>query len=104
MSITPAKNSRGRAFPSSGVDNSARGKHRPEPNMLGRNDLEHERWIVEDCRAIRNEPRTDLSNRIMFAPSQDGELERVIRGHEMMHARVSPSPEQMEAWIGRSLA
>jgi hypothetical protein len=104
MSITPAKNSRGRAFPSSGVDNSARGEHRPEPNMLGRNDLEHERWIVEDCRAIRNEPRTDLANRIMFAPSQDGELERVIRGHEMMHARVSPSPEQMEAWIGRSLA
>lgn len=103
MSFTPAQNSRGKAFPSQ-VDNSERGAHRPEPNMLGRSDIPHERWIVEDCRAVRGEPRTDLANRVMFAPSTDGEMERVVRAHEMMHAKVSPTPEQMEQWIDRSVA
>jgi hypothetical protein len=72
--------------------------------MLGRKDLAHERWTVEDCRAVRGEPRTDLAHRVMFAPSADGEMERVVRAHEMMHAKVSPSPEQMEVFIARSIA
>jgi len=65
--------------------------------MLGRKDLAHERWTVEDCRAVRGEPRTDVTHRVMFAPSVDGEMERVVRAHEMMHAKVSPTTEQMES-------
>ena len=102
MSSTPAKN-RGKAFPSQ-VKESERGAHRPEPDMLGRNDMTHSRWTVEDCRPVRGEPSTNLKERIMFAPSADGEMERVVRGHEMMHAKVSPNPEQMEKWVGREIA
>lgn len=103
MSLSPASNKGGKAFPSP-VDNSERGAHKPEPNMLGRKDLTHERWTVEECRAVRGEPRTDLANRVMFAPTTDGEMERVVRAHEMMHAKVSPTPDQMEVWVGRSVA
>ena len=103
MSLNPAKTGMGKAFPSP-LSEAERGAHRPEPNLLGRKDLAHERWTVEDCRAVRGEPRTDLANRVMFAPSADGEVERVVRAHEMMHAKVSPSPEQMEVWVGRSVA
>lgn len=103
MSFSPAQNSRGKAFPSQ-VDKSEKGAHRPEPNMLGRKDLAHERWTVEDCRAVRGEPRTDVTHRVMFAPSVDGEMERVVRAHEMMHAKVSPTTEQMEVFVGRSVA
>lgn len=103
MSSLPAQNSRGKAFPSQ-VDNSERGANRPEPDMIGRVDIPHQRWTVEDCRPVRGEPRTDLTTRTMFAPSTDGDLERVIRGHELMHAKVSPTAEQMEQWIAREVA
>jgi hypothetical protein len=104
MAYSPATNTgTGKAFPSR-VDNSERGAHRPEPNMLSRKDMEHERWTVQDCLPVRGEPRTDLANRVMFAPSTDGDMERVVRGHEMMHAKVSPTPEQMVQWVERSVA
>jgi len=103
MSLNPAKSGVGKSFPSP-LSDVERGAHRPEPNMLGRKDLAHDRWVVEDCRAVRGEPRTDIANRVMFAPSADGEVERVIRAHEMMHAKVSPSPEQMEVFVSRSIA
>lgn len=103
MTFSPAQNSRGKAFPSQ-VDKSEKGAHSPEPNMLGRKDLAHERWTVEECRAVRGEPSTDITNRVMFAPSKDGEMERVIRAHEMMHAKVSPTAEQMEVFVSRSVA
>lgn len=103
MSTNPVKSGVGKSFPSP-LSDVERGAHRPEPNMLGRKDLAHERWVVEDCRAVRGEPRTDIQNRVMFAPSADGEVERVVRAHEMMHAKVSPSPEQMEVFVARSVA
>ena len=104
MAYSPATNTgTGKAFPSR-VDNSERGAHRPEPNMLSRKDMEHERWTVRDCMPVRGEPSTDLANRVMFAPSTDGDMERVVRGHEMMHAKVSPTPEQMTQWVERSVA
>lgn len=103
MSTNPVKSGVGKAFPSP-LSDVERGAHRPEPNMLGRKDIAHERWTVEDCRAVRGEPRTDIQNRVMFAPSTDGEVERVVRAHEMMHAKVSPTPEQMEVFVARSIA
>ena len=103
MSTNPTKSGVGKSFPSP-LSDVERGANRAEPNLLGRKDLAHERWVVEDCRAVRGEPRTDIANRVMFAPSSDGELERVVRAHEMMHAKVSPSPEQMEVFVTRSVA
>lgn len=103
MSIrtNPAKS--GKSFPSP-VGNSGEGGHRAEPNLLGRNDISHETWTVENCRPVRGEPRTAIDERIMFAPSSESELDRVIRGHEMLHAKLSPNAEQMERWVGRGIA
>ena len=102
MSTTPATN-RGKAFPSQ-VDKSERGANRPEPTMLGRADIAHGRWTVEDCRAVRGEPNTNIDSRVMFAPSTDDEVARVVRAHEMMHAKVSPTAEQMQTFVGRMVA
>jgi len=77
---------------------------RPIPSLLGRNDITNGRWTVEDCRAVRGEPRTDITNRVMFAPREDSDVARTIRGHEMLHAKVSPDAEQMNAWVARGVA
>lgn len=76
----------------------------PQPEMIGRGDHEHGRWTVGDSPAARGIPHTDLHNRKMVAPHGEDELDRVIRGHEMMHAKVSPTPGEMMAWIGREIA
>ena len=68
MSTNPTKSGVGKSFPSP-LSDVERGANRAEPNLLGRKDLAHERWVVEDCRAVRGEPRTDIANRVMFAPS-----------------------------------
>ena len=79
-------------------------KRAPQPEMLGRPDHEHGRWTVGDSPAARGIPHTDLHNRKMVAPHGEDDLDRVIRGHEMMHAKVSPTPGEMMAWIGREIA
>jgi len=76
----------------------------PQPEMIGRKDHQHGRWTVGDSPAARGIPHTDLHNRKMVAPHGDDELDRAIRGHEMMHAKVSPTPGEMMAWIGREVA
>jgi hypothetical protein len=103
MSTNPTATSTGKAFPTS-VDKSEVGAHKPEPNMLGRKDIAHERWTVENCRPVRGEPRTSIDKRIMFAPSTDDDVARAIRGHEMLHAKLSPTEEQMEKWVARGVA
>ena len=79
-------------------------KHAPQPEMIGRADHEHGQWTVGDSPATRGIPHTDLHNRKMVAPHGDDNLDRVIRGHEMMHAKVSPTPGEMMAWIAREHA
>lgn len=79
-------------------------KRAPQPEMIGRKDHQHGRWTVGDSPAARGIPHTDLHNRKMVAPHGDDELDRAIRGHEMMHAKVSPTPGEMMAWIGREVA
>ena len=103
MSTTPTPSKSGKAFPTS-VDKSEVGAHKPEPNLLGRHDVAHERWTVENCRPVRGEPRTSIDKRVMFAPATDSELARAIRGHELMHAKLSPTEEQMEQWVARGVA
>ena len=79
-------------------------KRSPQPEMIGRADHEHGRWTVGDSPAARGIPHTDLHNRKMVAPHGEDELDRVIRGHEMMHAKVSPTPAEFMHFISREVA
>ena len=78
-------------------------KHIAEPEWLGRNDAEHGQWEVEDCEPRRGIPATSIVSRQMRAPAQDTEQARVIRAHEMVHAKVSPAGE-WEQWQQRKIA
>lgn len=105
MSTTNA-NQRGGAskpYPSAPTVSGGRAM-RPIPSLLGRDDITNGRWTVEDCRAVRGEPRTDITNRVMFAPREDTPTARCIRGHEMIHAKVSPDGASMTQWVARGIA
>lgn len=78
-------------------------KHTAEPEWLGRSDTEHGAWQVEDCEPRRGIPATSIVERKMLAPAHDTEQARVIRAHEMMHAKVSPAGE-WEQWQNRKIA
>lgn len=99
--VRPKHTGGGKPFPSPNMET---GTAKAEPTLIGRQDIEHGVWSVEDCRAVRGEPSTDLSNRVMFAPSTDDELARAIRAHELMHSKVSPTNEQFDAFIARGIA
>lgn len=96
---TPTKGVSGKQF-----GKASRGQNRPLPAMLGRDDLPHGKWKVEHCRPVRGEPATSVNERIMLAPTTDDDLARVIRAHEMIHAKISPTAEQFEKWVNREIA
>lgn len=74
-----------------------------EPEMLGRKDAEHGQWEVEECLPRRGIPATSITGRQMRVPTADTDLSRVIRAHEMMHAKVSPAGD-WEQWRKRGIA
>ena len=78
-------------------------KHLAEPEWLGREDIENGEWLVEDCEPRRGIPATAVVERIMRAPAHDTEQARVIRAHELMHAKVSPAKEWGQ-WQERKIA
>lgn len=96
---TPTKTTKGKEF-----GKASSGTNRPLPAMLNRNDQQHGKWKVRNCRPVRGEPTTNVGEKIMLAPTTDTELARVIRAHEMIHAKVSPTGEQFEAWVNREVA
>jgi hypothetical protein len=49
-------------------------------------------WQVDRGAARRGEAWTDLVGRVMRVPFDDSAHSRLIRAHELMHARVSPAP------------
>lgn len=75
-----------------------------EPEWLGRKDTENGRWVVSECNPRRGEPMTAITERIMKVPVMDTELARVIRAHELMHAKVSPIGSSYQQWIDRGIA
>ena len=78
---------------------------RPMPEMIGRKDGANDEpaeWKVQPCAAERGAPMTAVLLRTMIAPIQDFELDRVIRAHEMMHAKVSPGDRT--PWAARGIA
>lgn len=77
-------------------------KHRPLPEALTRSDVAIGEWSVGDCSPVRGEPVTNIGSRKMKAPHHDDELGRVIRAHEMIHAKVSPL--DLDEWEARGFA
>ena len=75
----------------------------PEPNILTRRDRPTLQWSAEECAPKRGVARTDIIGRRIFAPVGDTPLERIIRAHEMMHAKITPA-EDLEKWINRKIA
>ena len=78
-------------------------KHLPIPEMLGRRDAEHGAWSVDSCAPVRGLPHTNIVDRKMVVPVSPEETDRVIRAHEMVHAKVSPA-EDFALWIARGIA
>ena len=78
---------------------------RPMPELIRRKDGANDEpaeWTIKPCAAERGAPMTGVLPREMHVPIQDFELDRVIRAHEMMHAKVSPADKTV--WIERGIA
>lgn len=60
------------------------------PEWLARHDRTTESWTVEAGSPTRGDAWTNAHDRKMRVPVGGDETNRVIRAHEMMHARVSP--------------
>lgn len=76
---------------------------RPLPEMLGRKDKEAGAWRVDTCAPVRGKPMTNVVDKHMVVPVGDEQIDRVIRAHEMAHARFSPA-EDFPKWIARGIA
>ena len=78
---------------------------RPLPELIRRKDGANDdpaEWTIDPCPAERGIPRTAVLLKHMVAPVQNFELDRVIRAHEMMHAKVSPGDRS--PWLDRGVA
>ena len=77
----------------------------PDVEMLSRDDEDSGRWSVYSCSPVSGEPKTAVSERLMFVPTYDDEISRHIRAHEMFHARVSPTTKLWDkVWKKRGYA
>lgn len=75
----------------------------PIPEMLGRRDATHGAWEVDACAPVRGLPHTNIVDRKMVVPVSQEETDRVIRAHEMVHAKVSPADDFI-LWMNRGIA
>lgn len=75
----------------------------PIPEMLGRRDAKHGNWSVDSCAPVRGLPMTNIVEREMKVPVSQEETDRVIRAHEMVHAKVSPADDFI-LWLNRGIA
>jgi hypothetical protein len=77
----------------------------PMPEMLSRKDIEpvSGEWTIENCEAVRGAPYTDNIDKKMVVPHADNENARIIRAHEMMHAKLSPAEDYIK-WLERDIA
>jgi hypothetical protein len=77
----------------------------PMPEMLSRRDMEPQsgEWTIENCEAVRGAPYTDNVSKKMVVPHEDNDMARLIRAHEMMHAKLSPADDYLK-WLERDIA
>jgi hypothetical protein len=61
------------------------------PEFLSRKDMDSGPWQIRAGQPIRGDAWTDISAREMRVPIGDDEVYRVIRAHEMVHAKISPA-------------
>lgn len=75
------------------------------PDLLGRRDAPKGEgpWVIHDVPMAPGYAKTAPVDREMYVPTGDTEQERVVRAHEMMHAKVSPA-ETWPEWLERGLA
>jgi hypothetical protein len=62
----------------------------PMPEFLSRKDHAGTAWTIQESSAARGEPSTNIKQAKMRVPMGTDETSRVIRAHEMVHAKVSP--------------
>lgn len=60
------------------------------PEWLARRDRDNGSWTVQSGQAVRGDAWTNATERVMRVPIGGDETNRVIRAHEMTHAKVSP--------------
>ena len=72
------------------------------PEWLARRDTENGPWTVTNGPAQRGEAWTNQHDRKMRVPFGGDETNRVIRAHEMAHARVSPENAVLGTELGIS--
>lgn len=65
----------------------------PEAVVGERGDTEGGRWTVQAGSSQRGQAFTDFGSKRMVAPVVDDEIARLIRNHELTHARISPANE-----------
>jgi hypothetical protein len=61
------------------------------PEWVNRRDLDNGPWAVQEGRPVRGDAWTNRHERLMRVPGGADATSRVIRAHEMMHAKVSPA-------------
>jgi len=67
------------------------------PELLsGREDqVDNRPWTVHEGSSMRGSASCNLSERVLEVPFGPGEQARVVRAHELMHARVSPHAKHL---------
>ena len=67
------------------------------PEFLSREDMPQESWRVTQGAPVRGDAHTQIDSRTMRVPFGNTATARVIRAHEMIHAKVSPKtcPDQI---------
>lgn len=61
------------------------------PEFIERKDIPAQAWTVQEGQPIRGEAWTNIVGRAMRVPFGNDETSRVIRAHELTHAKVSPA-------------
>ncbi len=72
------------------------------PDLLGRRDFENGAWEVTETVMAPGQAWTMIVDRKMQVPEGDTELERSVRAHEMMHAKITPV--DLRPWLERGRA
>lgn len=72
------------------------------PDLLGRRDFENGAWDIAETLMAPGQAWTMITERKMQVPEGDTELERSVRAHEMMHAKVTAV--DIRPWLARGKA
>lgn len=70
------------------------------PEFLSRDDIDPRSWSVQQGAPLRGDAWTEMRTATMRVPFGDDEMSRVIRAHELTHAKISPIDKAtMESYI-----